>query len=65
MTQTQPVTWGRSASDGRVHAFPDHRWCGDAIALCQHVCPPQHVDCSGQGVRCGICLDTAVPPPKR
>lgn len=52
MTQTQSLTWGRSARDGIVHAFTDHRWCGDAIALCQHACTPQHVDCAGQGLRC-------------
>ena len=60
---TQTTTWGRSDIDGLVHAWTDKTWLGDAVAVCEHVCPPQHVDCAGQGIRCSACLDATMPRP--
>lgn len=61
-TATMNVIWGRSAHDGRLHAWTSERWCSDAIALCQHTCPAQRVDCAGHGDRCQHCADAAGSP---
>lgn len=60
---TSTITWGRSGIDGHVHAWTDERCGGDAVAVCEHACPPQHVNCSGEGLRCSTCLEATVRPP--
>lgn len=52
---TTTIAWGRSARDGLLHAWTAQRWAGDAVALCQHTCPPQRVDCAGHGQPCPEC----------